>query len=96
MAALDSLDKQAISKLDPAISRVGRRYLSEHPDEADPQVLIDLLPDPASDPIQAAASTVAAEFLAGDTVSVAGWVLSASEARAAAIVAYVCDGDVAC
>jgi len=96
MAALDSLDKQAISRLDPAIAGIGRRYLAEHPNEADPQLLIDLLPAPASDPIEAAASTMAAEFLAGNTVTVAGWVLSASEARAAAIVAYVCDGDDAC
>jgi len=94
--ALDGLDKSAIAALDPAIAMIGRRYLADHPDEADPGLLLRLLPDPADDPIAAASAVIAEEFRNGDTVSVAGWVLAASEARAAAVVALVCSSTGQC
>ncbi len=78
--------------LDPAIADLGRRYMSEYPEEADLATLLDLLPRPTHNPIDAARSTISTDFRNGDTVTVAGWVLAASEARAAAVVALACPG----
>ena len=49
------------------------------------------LPGPMGDPIVQAKRVASAEFQAGKTMMVDGWVLSASEARAAAILALLCD-----
>jgi len=98
---VESFDTEAIAALDPAIGELGHRYLTSNPSEASLTVLIGLLvdqsgdrsatlDDPKFDPIVAAASVIAREFERGDTVSVAGWVLAVSEARAAAVVALVC------
>jgi len=94
---IGSLDTRAIAALDPAIADLGRRYLATNPAEADLAILLGLLDnasEPADksafDPITAATRLIAAEFRRGDTVSVEGWVLAASEARAAAVVALLC------
>jgi len=94
--ALAELDKSAIAELDPAIAVIGRRYLADHPEEADPTLLLSLLPDPAGNPITAASTAVDHDFRSGNTVSVAGWVLAVSEARAAAVVALVCSSTGQC
>ena len=94
--ALDALDKSAIAALDPAIALLGRRYLAEHPEESDPAVLLDRLPEPTEDPIAAASAAIAGEYEKGQSVAVAGWLLAISEARAAAVVALVCSGTGQC
>lgn len=85
-----SLDTAAIEGLDPGVAEVGRRYLTSHPDEADLATLMSELPRPSDNPIEAAAAAVSDEFGRGNTVTVDGWVLAESEARAAAVVALVC------
>lgn len=94
--ALDALDKSAIAALDPAIALLGRRYLAEHPEESDPAVLLELLPEPTDNPIAAASVAIAGEYDKGQSVAVAGWLLAISEARAAAVVALVCSGSGQC
>jgi hypothetical protein len=71
---------------------LGRAYLRDHPKEDDPDTLVGQLPgiDPARKVRpQLPALTPAADqdFGAGRVVSVQGWQLSQSEARAAAAVA---------
>lgn len=87
------LDTDALADLDPAIADLGRRHMAAYPDESDLATLLDLLPAATDNPIESARLVIADEFERGDTVSVAGWVLAASESRAAAVVALVCQRD---
>lgn len=69
---------------------IGAAYMAERPEEADLPALLTLLPSPDGDVAAAARAGVAADFEAGDTVVLDGWVLATSEARAAAVLALVC------
>jgi hypothetical protein len=79
-----------IGDVDTGIVALGRRVL-ETGGGSDLATLLALLPSGAGDPIEQAATVVRAEFLDGDTIVVDGWVLAASEARAAAVVALLCE-----
>ena len=62
----------------------------------DLDALISALPDPSGDPFAQAQDVTRAEFRAGDTITVDGWVLARSEAQATAIVSLICAGDTGC
>lgn len=65
---------------------IGTRYRELHPDD-DPSVIgADLPPDDPAAGLAALAQRVRADFAAGDTVDVDGWVLARTEARAAAVL----------
>ena len=76
----------------PGVVRVGRRYLATAPDESDLDVLLARLPE-VGDARQLATdlchleAAVAEDFERGRVVLVDGWLLSQTEARAAAILA---------
>ncbi len=74
---------------------VGRAFLASRPDESDMTALMHSLrahdSDPVErDPVAAASRLVGADFRSGRMVELDGWVLSVSEARAAAVVALSC------
>lgn len=69
---------------------VGERYLADHPEDADLDLLLAELPAGGDDPVGAASTRVAEDFGNGATVVIDGWVLAISEARAAAVVALRC------
>lgn len=69
---------------------VGEGYLRAVPEEADLATLLAALPAPDGDVAAAARRRIAADFTNGDTVAVDGWLLSRSEARAAAALALAC------
>jgi hypothetical protein len=74
------------------IVALGRAYLRAHPDEADLATLKRAVPGLAGDGsvrerLPDLAGVVADDFAAGRVVTVDGWQLAASEARAAAAVA---------
>ena len=79
-----------IGEVDAGIVALGRRVL-ETTDETDLDTLLAQLPSGAGDPLERAATQVREDFLGGRTIMVDGWVLAASEARAAAVVALLCD-----
>ncbi len=79
-----------IGEIDPGIIALGRRVL-ETTGETDLESLVAALPDGEGDPVERAARFVRDDFLAGRTVTVDGWVLAVSEARAAAVIAMWCD-----
>ena len=79
-----------IGEVDARIIVLGRRVI-EVTGAEDLDELLALLPDSGPDPIMAAAERVTAEFETGDTVIIDGWVLAVSEARAAAVVALICE-----
>jgi hypothetical protein len=79
-----------IGEIDAGIIALGRRVI-EVTGEADLEMLLAQLPDGAGDPIERAAAVVRADFSAARTVVVDGWVLSVSEARAAAAVSLLCE-----
>lgn len=62
----------------------------------DLDALLSALPDPSGDPFAQAQDVTRAEFRAGDTITVDGWVLARSEAQATAIVSLICAGDTGC
>ncbi len=75
--------------VDPAIVALGHRVVATT-GEDDLQLLLTALPGASDDPLVDAAAIVRAEFADRRTVSVDGWILAESEARAAAVVAYLC------
>ena len=77
----------------PGVLAVGGAYLRKRPDEADTAVLMAALAADDGDPVAAAGRLVASDFALGRTVELDGWVLSVSEARAAAVVALVCPSE---
>lgn len=79
-----------IGEIDAGIIALGRRVI-EVTGEADLEMLLAQLPDGVGDPIERAAAVVRADFSAARTVVVDGWVLSVSEARAAAAVSLLCE-----
>ena len=90
-AAADAATAAAAAKADGVVV-LGRAYLDDHPGENDPNFLVRHLPGvdpkravrtqlPALDP------AVARDLRTGNVVSVQGWQLSRTEARAAAAVA---------
>jgi hypothetical protein len=79
-----------IGEIDAGIIALGRRVI-EVTGEADLEMLLAQLPAGAGDPIERAAAVVRADFSAARTVVIDGWVLSVSEARAAAAVSLLCE-----
>ncbi len=69
---------------------VGEGYLRAVPEEADLATLLAALPAPDGDVAAAARRRITADFTTGDTFTVDGWLLSRSEARAAAVLALAC------
>lgn len=69
---------------------VGKAYLRTRPDEADPATLMTALGATDGDVVAAARRSRAGDFASGRTVNVDGWILSSSEARAAALIALAC------
>lgn len=84
-----------IGEVDPRIIALGQRVV-EVTGEDDVAELLARLPtaDPASDPLQSAAARIRADFEQSDTITVDGWILAASEARAAAVIALACSDSV--
>ena len=83
-----------IGEVDPRIIVLGQRVV-EVTGERDIAKLLAQLPidEPAgdpSDPLARAAARVRADFETSDTITVDGWILAASEARAAAVIALFC------
>lgn len=79
------------SEAEEAITRIGRRYRQDHPEEDDHEVLLELLGvgvgDVASSDFLPSLDEQATEDYAADrTVQLDGWVLSVTEGRAAALV----------
>jgi len=76
----------------PGVLRIGRRYLEAVPEEADLGVLLALLPN-GTNPERLAgglsdlAPAVAEDFERGRVVLLTGWLVSRTEARAAAVLA---------
>jgi hypothetical protein len=74
--------------------RIGRRYLATVPEEADLDLLLAWLPE-ARDIEQLATglcnldAAVADDFDRGRVVLIDGWLLSQTEARAAAVLALI-------
>ena len=90
----DPLPPEPASSLRDALVAVGGRYLEEHPDEADREVLLDALPalddqvpERPGQALRVLAPQVEADAVAGDLVALDGWVLSVTECRAAALYA---------
>ena len=75
-----------------AVVRLGREYLGSHPGETEPAALLKLLVPAAARLDDAAARErmlvqVRADYAAGRTVILSGWVLSVSETRLCALAA---------
>ena len=77
--------------MDPRIITLGQRVV-EVTGENDIAELLAQLPtvDPNNDPLERAATRVRTDFETSDTITVDGWILAASEARAAAVIALFC------
>jgi hypothetical protein len=78
---------------DEAIKRVGEAYRAAYPDEDDVEVLEAALPrfegltgQQVQDQLSTLRDQVRADFAEGNVVMVDGWLLAATEARAAALV----------
>lgn len=88
-----------IGEVDPRIIALGHRVV-EVTGEDDIAELLAQLPEPDQDrdPLERAAARVRTDFETSDTISVDGWILAASEARAAAVIALFCSesADPAC
>jgi hypothetical protein len=83
-----------VSSLDAALVAVGTRYLAVTPEEADRQVLLDALPplegmvpERPGQGLAVLADQAAADHASGEVVVLDSWVLSRTEARAAALYA---------
>jgi ABC-type glycerol-3-phosphate transport system substrate-binding protein len=85
-----------------AVVRLGQAYLQAYPDDADRQALSDRLAaalalhapgdatvEAVSVPGTALETTVRDDYATGEIVSVSGWILSRTEARAYALVAMM-------
>ncbi len=83
------VDVADIGEVDPAIILLGRRVI-ETTGEDDLAALVASLPDADGDPLERAATRTRDDFRTGATIVVDGWVLAASEARAAAAIALLC------
>ncbi len=84
-----------IGEVDPRIISVGQRVIEVTGEDDLAELLAQLPPvDPGGgsriDPLEHAAIRVGEDFERSDTITVDGWVLAASEARAAAVIALVC------
>lgn len=99
-----AIEIDGIANIDPRIIKIGQRVV-EVTGEGDINKLFaqlaiadaNLSGDPSSDdvgadPLTRASNHIRTEFLAGDTITVDGWLLAASEARAAAIIALYAQG----
>lgn len=84
-----------IGEVDPRIITLGQRVV-EVTGESDITELLAKLPaaDQDSDPLERAAARVRTDFETSDTITVDGWILAASEARAAAVIALFCSESV--
>ncbi|MDE0606185.1 MAG: hypothetical protein OXH78_03405 [Acidimicrobiaceae bacterium] len=84
-----------IGEVDPRIITLGQRVV-EVTGEDDIAELLAQLPeaDQDRDPLERAAARVRTDFETSDTISVDGWILAASEARAAAVIALFCSESV--
>ncbi|MEQ8841246.1 MAG: hypothetical protein RIB98_09715 [Acidimicrobiales bacterium] len=91
-----------VGAVDGSIVALGERVVAVT-GERDVATLLALLPSGSADsnsvgagrvdPLERAAARVRDDFLAGDTIVVDGWVLAASEARAAAVLHLLCTGE---
>ena len=72
---------------------IGEAYMSVEPTEADLGALLAALPAPDGDVVAAARAMIKADFSTGNVVSIDGWVLARSEARAAAVLALTCGNE---
>jgi len=82
------------STMGDALVAVGARYLEDEPQEADEAFLLDQLPalegtvpERPGPMLGVLAPQVVADHSAGDLVELDGWILSVTEARAAALYA---------
>ncbi|MCQ3807836.1 MAG: hypothetical protein OXB92_12610 [Acidimicrobiaceae bacterium] len=84
-----------IGEVDPRIIALGQRVVAVT-GENDIAELLARLPtaERGSDPLERAAARVRADFEQSDTITVDGWILAASEARAAAVIALACSQSV--
>lgn len=78
--------------IDPAIIALGQRVIATT-GEDDLDALLRALPGVSDDPLVDAAAVVRDEFAQRRSISVDGWVLAESEARAAAVIALLCEAD---
>ena len=78
--------------IDPAIIALGQRVIATT-GEDDLESLLRALPGASDDPLVDAAAVVRDEFAQRRSISVDGWILAESEARAAAVVALLCEAD---
>lgn len=74
------------------IVRVGRRYVATVPEESELDLLLSLLPElkegeELAEHLSSLKDRVAEDFADGKTLLLDGWLLSRTEARAAAVVA---------
>jgi len=90
VTAEDVLEGVAAVDIPEGVIAVGEGYLRAVPEEADLATLLAALPAPGGDVAAAARRRIAADFTNGETVAVDGWLLSRSEARAAAALALAC------
>ena len=91
----EPLTVSGIGEVDPRIIALGQRVV-EVTGENDVAELLVRLPaaERDSDPLERAAARVRADFEQSDTITVDGWILAASEARAAAVIALACSQSV--
>ena len=91
----EPLTVSGIGEVDPRIIALGQRVV-EVTGENDVAELFVRLPaaERDSDPLERAAARVRADFEQSDTITVDGWILAASEARAAAVIALACSQSV--
>ncbi len=85
-------DDDGVGDPDPGVLAIGRAYLDQHPEETIASLRAEL-PPPDPDALTAATERVSDEFRSGATLTIDGWVLAESEAKAAAVLALECDGD---
>ncbi|MEL7210088.1 MAG: hypothetical protein AAGK32_17975 [Actinomycetota bacterium] len=84
-------EAEPMTEAEAAIFRIGRRHREEHPDEDDVVVLREHLgleegELAGTDDLASFAELAAEDYGAGRTVRLDGWVLSVTEARAAALL----------
>lgn len=72
---------------------VGRAYLQQEPSEADLDTLLRALPALDGDVVTAARGLITADFKTRNIVTIDGWVLARSEARAAAVLTLACSDE---
>jgi hypothetical protein len=78
------LVSDAVPEVPEGLLAIGTRYRELHPDDEWQRIGDELGDRPDEGSLEALSSRVRADFAAGDVVTVDGWVLARTEARAAA------------